>query len=125
MGFTLPVPLVLIFGALAWVQFDKSSAVRKAVNSYAKQMIAGAEIKALQEEARARAIIAAFQKDRADKAEKRLSSQIDAKTVLAITLSKIRETNQELQNEIDELAALPEPVSCRVDSALIERLRRR
>ena len=48
LGFAIPIPVVVILAALAWVQFDKSSAIRAAVNDRVKEMVAGAEIAALE-----------------------------------------------------------------------------
>lgn len=45
--FTLPVPLFVIAFAVGWWHFDKTSAVRRAVNDALTEAVAGAEIAAL------------------------------------------------------------------------------
>jgi hypothetical protein len=125
LGATIPMPVIVIGMALAAWPIAKVFAVDQAIKAYAKQMIAGAEIQALQSELKATGVIAAFQKKRAVEAEKQLSSQLEAQATFLTNMANLRETNQDLQNELDDIASMPEPVACRVDDALIERLRRK
>ena len=50
---TLPIPLALVLATAAWAHFDKSSAVRRAVDSALEKAVAGAKISALEAKVKA------------------------------------------------------------------------
>lgn len=125
LGFTIPVPVVVILAALAWVQFDKSSAIRKAVNERVTEMVAGAEIAALEAKLDAEKQIAAARGAAAAEANRRLTVEINARTNLAMRLSAIQTENEILNDDLADLLSRPVAGDCAVDPDLLGRLRGR
>jgi len=125
LGFIVPVPVVLILAALAWIHFDRSSAVRAAVNERVREMIAGAEISALRAQAAAQREIAARSADVAREASRRLSAEVRARSDLAARLAFLQTENEVLNDDLADLLSRPVAGDCAVDPDLLERLRGR
>lgn len=113
-GLTIPVWLVLAVGL--WVHFDKSSAVRQAVDRAVTEMVAGAELEAARARADGLERINAELRGRAaalDAANTRFSESLRA-----------AQTDLEDANaQIADLLSRPVNDACAVDGGLIERLR--
>lgn len=114
-GITIPLWLILIAGA--WLYFDRSSAIREAVDRAVTRLVDGAELEAARAREEAlRKILA----DREIKAERDRAALARFSELLASA-----ETEREgLADELAELAARPLDAACVVDRALLERLRR-
>jgi hypothetical protein len=113
---SIPVPLAMIAAAWAWVALDKHSAVRRAVDRATTELVAGAQIRALEATIDAERRLRMFAEGKASAAET-ANKAFHEKLILS-----------ELENEglADELAALqshPAPDGCVVDRALLDRLR--
>ena len=122
---TIPLPVAVILAALAWAHFDKSSAIRSAVNDRVKEMVAGAEIAALEAQLAAQRDIAARLDEVSTEAQRRLSAAADAQLSLAMRLQAAEAKNGDLNDELDDLLSRPVDRDCAVDSDLIGRLRGR
>lgn len=111
---SVPIPLALIIAAGLWVCFDKASAVRMAVNKAVTELVAGAELDALQaqviEERRLRAFVEGKAASLAE-ANKRFE---DARIAAAVE-------NEGLADEIEQLKARDVPDG--VDQLLFDGLR--
>jgi hypothetical protein len=125
LAFVVPIPLILILAALAWVHFDKSSAIRKAVDDAVTELVAGAEIAALKAQAAAQREIATRSADAAREARRRLRVEATARTNLSIRLVAIQTENEMLNDDLDDLLSSPVAGDCAVDSVFIGRLRGR
>ena len=113
-GLTIPVWLVLAVGL--WVHFDKSSAVRQAVDRAVTELVTGAELEAERAKVQALEQINAELRGRAaalDAANTRFSESLLA-----------AQTDQEDANaQIADLLSRPVNDACAVDSSILERLR--
>ncbi|EDQ33967.1 hypothetical protein HPDFL43_05920 [Hoeflea phototrophica DFL-43] len=125
LGFTIPVPVTLILAALAWVQFDKSSAIRSAVNERVKEMVAGAEIEALEAQIAAQRQIAARSAEAAREAQRRLTVEATARTNLSMRLMAIQTENEILNDDLADLLSRPVDRDCAVDADVLGRLQSR
>lgn len=112
----ITIPLWLILAAGVWLHFDKSSAVRAAVNRAVTDLVHSAELEA------AKARETALNKILAEQQRQALRDR-EALTKFADLLSAANAEKETLYDEIAELEALPPPDACTVDGALIERLR--
>lgn len=113
-GLTIPVWLVLAVGL--WVHFDKSSAVRQAVDRAVTELVTGAELEAERAKVQALEQINAELRGRAaalDAANTRFSeSLLAAQTDL-----------EDANAQIADLLSRPVNDACAVDSSILERLR--
>lgn len=115
-GVTIPVGVILAFGL--WVQFDKSSAVRKAVDRAVTELVTGAELEAAQARVQALEKINAELRGRAaalDAANHRFSERLQA------AQSDLENANAQLT----DLLSHPVNDDCVVDGGVIDRLRSR
>lgn len=113
-GLTIPVWLVIAVGL--WVHFDKSSAVRQAVDRAVTEMVAGAELEAAKARADALERINAELRGRAaalDAANTRFSESLRAAQI------DLEDANA----QIADLLSRPVNDACAVDSSILERLR--
>jgi hypothetical protein len=125
LGFIVPVPVVVILAALAWVQFDKSSAIRQAVNERVTEMVAGAEIAALEAKLAAQVQIADRAAEAAQEARRRLTVESTARTNLTVRLAAIQTENEILNDDLADLLSRPVDRDCAVDDSVLDRLRGR
>lgn len=115
-GLTIPVWLILAVGL--WVQFDKGSAVRQAVDRAVTELVTGAELEAAQ--ARVQAL-------------QQINAELRGRTAaLDAANSRFSESLQQAQNDLEtaneqlaDLLSTPVNDLCAVDGALLERLRSR
>lgn len=122
---TIPIPVALILAALAWVQFDKTSAIRQAVNERVTKMVAGAEIAALEAKLEAEGKIAAARGAAAAEANRRLMVEMNARSNLANRLAAIQTENEILNDDLADLLSRPVDRDCSVHPDLLGRLRGR
>lgn len=125
LGFTIPVPVAVILAALAWVQFDKSSAIRKAVNERVTEMVAGAEIAVLEAKIDAEQKISAARGAAAAEANRRLQVEIDARVNLSQRMAAIQTENEILNDDLADMLSRPVDRACSVDADVLGRLRGR
>ena len=109
---TIPVPLIAIVAAWIWVQHDKGSAVREALN----KAVAGAELEAAREIERGLQIIIE-EKNRREALLKAANEQFRAR------VAEANRANEDLTDEIDELLARSVDGACAVDDAIFDLLR--
>ena len=113
-GLTIPLWVILLVGL--WAHFDKSSAVRTAVNRAVTELVAGAELKAAQAKTQGLEKINAELRGKAaalETANKRFSD----------SLSEAQNDLETANEQITDLLAKPVNLKCAVDGPLIERLR--
>lgn len=122
-GITLPVWVFLIGGA--WLWFDRSSAVRAAVNKAVTEMVAGAQIDALNAQLVEERRIRAWSDGKADEAARIASDERTARVDLEQQLTQTDAEKKEMTNELEAIAARPAPDDCRVDQRLLDSLRNR
>lgn len=120
-GVTLPVWLFLAAGA--WLYFDRSSAIRTAVDSAVTELVAGAELEAARATAEANDKLRLAAEARADEARRRARAAEAANAAFAERAAKARLLADNLEDEIDEILSAPVDSDCRVDRGLLERLR--
>lgn len=125
LGFIVPVPVILILAALAWVHFDKSSAIRKAVDDKVTQMVAGAQIAALNAKISAQREIAAKSADAAAEALRRARAGQEAANRLEARLAATQAENEVINDDLADLLSRPVDRGCAVDADLLGRLRGR
>ncbi|MBT1154392.1 hypothetical protein J1C56_02175 [Aminobacter anthyllidis] len=109
----IPIPLALIVAAGLWVHFDKASAVRKAVNKAVSELVAGAEIDALEAKLAAERDLRVF-------AEGRASALADANRHFEEQRIATERENEGLSDEIEQLKAGAVPDG--VDQPLFDRM---
>ncbi|TPI86374.1 hypothetical protein [Mesorhizobium sp. B2-8-9] len=131
--FTIPLPVWAFLAAGGWLWFDRDSAVRTAVNKAVTQMVAGAQLEALQaqliEERRIRQWSDSQAEEKARIADAEQSARVDLQTKLTLTDSRRKGLADELaelkareaKRQQDSKGAIaPE---CAVDDFLFGRLR--
>ena len=112
----VPIPLALLVAAGLWITFDKASAVRRAVDKAVTDLVAGAQIKAIEATL---------------DAERRLRMYAEGKAAAAQAANdafqqKLVFSEMEKEGLADELAELqsrPAPDGCVVTPDLLDRLR--
>ena len=114
--FGLTIPVWAVLGAYLWVQFDKTSTVRQAVDRAVTQLVTGAELEA--EKAKREAL---------EKIVAELEGQNEALESANQRFSQnLREAQLNLENandEIRELAVRPVNNKCVVDESVLNILR--
>lgn len=113
-GVTIPVGVILL--AWAWTHFDKSSAVRQAVDRAVTELVAGAELEAERARASALELINAELRGRADALDA-------ANTRFSESLQAAQNDLEGANAQIADLLSRPVNDACAVDSGLLERLR--
>jgi len=120
-GITLPLWVFLVAGV--WLYVDKTSAVRMAVNKAATELVAGAEISALNaqlvEERRIRTWSDKQAEDAARHADEERAARADLENQLKLTAIEKKES----VDDIAALKALPVPADCAVDRSFYDGLR--
>jgi polyhydroxyalkanoate synthesis regulator phasin len=125
LGFTIPLPLGVILAALAWLHFDKESAIRQAVNERVTEMVAGGKIAELEAKLEAEEKIAAARGQAAAEANRRLMAEIDARVNLSRRMAAIQTENEILNDDLADLLSRPVDGDCAVDPDILNRLRGR
>lgn len=120
-GITLPVWAFLAGGI--WLYLDKASAVRTAVNGAVTELVAGAELDALNatliEERRLRAWSDGKADEQRKIADEERSARIDLETQLTLTDAE----KKEISDELAKIESTPPPADCRVDQRFLDGLR--
>jgi len=116
--FAIPVPLALIVALWAWVTWDKSSAVRRAVDSAIENLVDGAELQA------ARARTDALEKILAARAREAEADRV-ALRAFADLLAASEIENGTLADGIALIENQPIDPRCRVGRDLLDRVRQR
>lgn len=121
----IPVPLIAILAALAWVDSRQGDAVRWAVDKAVTELVAGARIAALEAEIDGCWRLAMYAAANAEEARRR------AETAEAAGIGtggrNWRSPNSNAGNSRMSLpnARMSPPYGCRVDQRLLDRLRNR
>ena len=115
--FAIPVPVALIVAAWVWVTWDKSSAVRRAVDTAVTKLVDGAELDA------ERATTAALRKIIADR-NRQAAADRDALRKFADQLAAADTENGNLADAIALLESQPVNPACTVDQPFLDRLRK-
>ncbi|MBZ8133208.1 hypothetical protein [Afifella sp. IM 167] len=115
LAFGITVPVWVFLAAGLWLHFDKSSAVRQAVDRAVTELVAGAELAA------ARAEAAAQEKLRVA-AEARAAEVSAANARFQERLAEAAREQENLSDEIQELLARPVSADCTVDDDLLGRM---
>ncbi len=122
-GITLPVWVFLIAGA--WLWFDKTSSVRQAVNKATAELVAGAQIDALNAQLVEERRIRAWSDGKAEQAGKIAEDERAARVDLEQQLTQTDAQKKESEDELAAIQARPVPGDCRVDQQLFDSLRNR
>jgi hypothetical protein len=122
-GITLPVWAFLIAGG--WLYFDKTSAIRAAVNKATTELVAGAQLDALQASLAEERRLRAWSDTKADEARKIAEAEREAGVALQAQLALTAAEKKEHQDDIDATEASPLPDDGRVGQPLLDRLRNR
>lgn len=125
LGLVIPVPLVVILAVLAWLHFDKASAVRRAVDDKVTELVAGARIASLTAQIAAQREIAARAADAAAEARRRASVALDAQLALAERMAALRAEKEGLDDDLADLLSRPVDRACAVDADMARRMRAR
>jgi len=122
----IPVPLVVILAALAWVHFDKASAVRRAVDKAVTELVAGARIAALEATVDGQKRLAMYAAANAEEARLRAEIAEAALFELEAQLALSEEKRREFEDDLAERRKDdPLPDDGRVGPDLLGRLRNR
>lgn len=123
LAFSIALPLWVFLVGGAWLYFDRASAVRAAVNKAVTELVAGAELDALNatliEERRLRAWSDGKAEEQRKIADEERSARIDLETQLTITDAD----KKELADELAKIESSPPPADCRVDQQFLDGLR--
>ncbi|MER8946118.1 hypothetical protein [Mesorhizobium sp. M0959] len=119
-GITLPVWIFLVAGI--WLWWDKTSEVRQAVDKAVTELVAGAQLDALNAELVEQRRLRAWSDGKADEASKIANDERDARVHLETTLTL---TDAERRKAEDELAVLQARVDGLVDQQLLDSLHNR
>lgn len=122
-GITLPVWVFLAAGI--WLWFDKTSAVRAAVNKATAELVAGAQIEALNAQLVEERRIRAWSDGKAEEAAKIAADERAARVDLEQQLTQTDAQKKESDDELAALKAKAVSVGCTVDDGLLGGLRNR
>ncbi len=114
----IPIPLALIVIAGLWWKIDTSSRIRNAVDKAVTELVAGAQIKALEATLDAERRLRMFAEGR-EAAAKAATEEFEEK------LAQSELENQGLIDELTAIQAQPPPPDCIVSPELLDRLRKR
>lgn len=121
--YCIAIPIWIILIAGGWIWWDRTSAVRVAVNKAVTQLVAGAELDALNtsliEERRLRAWSDGKAEEQRKIADEERASRIDLETQLTLTDAD----KKELADELAKIENSPPPADCRVDQQFLDGLR--
>lgn len=123
MGIT--IPLWLIAAVALWAYFDRSSAVRTAVDRAVIEYVAGRELEAARATADAERRRRVFAEGSAQEARRRATAAEDAARSHAADLARTETEKERLANDLEELLSQPFPDDGTVTRDLLERLRNR
>jgi hypothetical protein len=113
LSWCVPIPLALIVAAAGWVAIDKHSAVRKAVDKAVTELVAGAEIAALEAQLNAANVATALQKARADTLQ-------EANQQLEEDREQDEAEDAKRVAELEAIKARPLPPTCNEDDFVVK-----
>ncbi|CDX19966.1 conserved hypothetical protein [Mesorhizobium sp. ORS 3359] len=119
-GITLPVWFFLAAGG--WLWWDRTSAVRLAVDKAVTELVAGAQIEALKAEAAEQRRMRAWSDGKADEANKLATKEREARVTLENQLTLTDADKRKAENELAVLQGRNDPV---VDQQLLDSLHNR
>lgn len=122
-GITLPVWVFLVAGA--WLWFDKTSSVRQAVNKATAELVAGAQLEALNAQLVEERRIRAWSDGKAEEAAKIAADERAARVDLEQQLTQTDAQKKESDDELAALKAKAVSAGCTVDDGLLGGLRNR
>lgn len=122
-GITLPVWVFLVGGA--WLWFDKTSAIRQAVNKATAELVAGAQIEALNAQLVEERRIRAWSDGKAEEAAKIAADERAARVDLEQQLTQTDSEKKVAEDEVAKLKARPAPTGCDVDQPILDGLHNR
>lgn len=122
-GITLPIWVFLAAGVWLWV--DKASAVRHAVDKAVTQLVAGAQLDALNASLAEERRLRAWTDGHADEARRRADEERNARLEVEAQLTVNDAQRKEMADELAAIAARAVPGDCRVDQQLLDGLRNR
>ncbi|TJW14475.1 MAG: hypothetical protein E5W82_10895 [Mesorhizobium sp.] len=121
--YCIAIPIWIILIAGGWIWWDRASAVRLAVNKAVTELVAGAELDALNatlvEERRLRAWSDGKAEEQRKIADEERSARIDLETQLTLTDAE----KKEISDELAKIESSPPPADCRVDQRFLDGLR--
>lgn len=121
--YCIAIPIWILLIAGGWVWFDRTSAVRTAVNKAVTELVAGAQLEALNasliEERRLRVWSDGKAEEQRKIADEERSARIDLETQLSLTDAE----KKEMSDELAKIESLPPPADCRVDQQFLDGLR--
>ncbi|AZO29443.1 hypothetical protein [Mesorhizobium sp. M1B.F.Ca.ET.045.04.1.1] len=120
-GITLPVWVFLIAGG--WIWWDRTSAVRIAVNRAVTELVAGAELDALNAQLVEERRLRAWSDSKADEQRKIADEERSARVELETRLTLTDAQKKEMSDELAEIESRPPPADCRVDQHFLDGLR--
>lgn len=115
----IPIPLFVIVAGGLWLWFDTASRVRTAVDKAMRELVAGAEIDALEAKLEGERRLRMYAEGARDEARRVKAEEEKARQEFAdkLVLSELESENYEL--EIDKLKGQPRPEGCTADDAYI------
>ncbi|CAN7165763.1 hypothetical protein LJR234_000340 [Mesorhizobium amorphae] len=119
-GITLPVWFFLAAGL--WLWWDKTSAVRTAVDKAVTELVAGAQLDAMQAELNEERRLRAWNDGKADEARRFADEERSAREAVE---TKLTQTDAEKRKAENELAVLQDRVDGLVDQQLLDSLHNR
>ncbi|MGX9145955.1 hypothetical protein [Mesorhizobium sp. 128a] len=122
-GITLPIWVFLVAGA--WLYFDRTSAVRAAVNRATTELVAGAQLDALQAQVAEERRLRAWTDGHADEARRIADAERAARADLEEQLKESDADRKAKQDELDAIAAGSRDGVGRVGKPQLDRLRNR
>ncbi|AMX93605.1 MULTISPECIES: hypothetical protein [Mesorhizobium] len=121
--FSITLPLWVFLVAGIWLYFDRGSAIRTAVNKAVTELVAGAELDALNatlvEERRLRVWSDGKAEEQRKIADEERSARIELETQLTLTDAE----KKEMADELAKIESSPPPADCRVDQQFLDGLR--
>jgi len=120
---TIPLPLIVIVAGGLWLWIDTGSRVRTAVDKAMKELVAGAEIDALEAKLDGERRLRMFAEGARDEARRIQAEEEKARQEFSdkLVLSEIQSEND--AKEIEDLKKQPRPEECVADDAYIDGLR--
>lgn len=121
-SFTIPVPLALLVALGLWIQFDKASSVRKAVNAAVVDLVAGEQLAAANAKLQSGALVQQLLQRQLAAAVDRANAEADARTLFEQRLALQLVENRSLQERIADVEAQPLASDGLVGKRLYDRL---
>ena len=118
---TVPIWVFIIVGA--WLFFDRHSAIRNSVNTAVKNLVAGEELAAANQQIKGKNELIRIQTNQAALAQERANRAESANSIFMEQLKTVTDQNEAINDELSELASKPVSNDCSVSGDLANRLR--